>query len=74
MRIGPDRLEALLGERGAEQAAPSEETHAPGTAASDAAPDDPHDPTDQVSGDVPPLEDPVAPDLPVAPPDQPPAP
>jgi proteasome alpha subunit len=73
-RIGPYRLEALLGERGQEQSAPAEETHAPGAASTDASPDDPTDPTDQVSGDVPPLEDPVAPEPPVAPPEQPPGP
>jgi proteasome alpha subunit len=73
-RIGPYRLEALLGDRGAEQSNPASETHAPGPASTDGGPDDPTDPTDQVSGDVPPLEDPVAPDPPVAPPDQPPAP
>ena len=43
--------------------------HPPGTAATDADPDDPKDPTDQVSGDAPPLPDPVQDDLPpVAPP------
>ena len=73
-RIGPYRLEALLGDRGVEQANPAAEAHAPGTASTDGAPDDPADPTDQVSGDVAPLEDPVAPEPPVAPPDQPPAP
>jgi len=74
-RIGPYRLEALLGERGAEQSAPRADmapdpqagAHAPGAASTDANPDDPRDPTDQVSGDVPPLQDPVAPP-PVAPP------
>ena len=73
-RIGPYRLEALLGDRGVEQSNPAAEAHAPGTASTDASPDDPTDPTDQVSGDVEPLEDPVAPEPPVAPPDQPPAP
>ncbi len=71
-RIGPYRLEALLGARGAEETNPAAESHAPGTASSGGSPDDPRDPTDQVSGDVPPLEDPVAPEPPVAPPDQPP--
>jgi proteasome alpha subunit len=74
-RIGPNRVEALLGPRQAEPAAapkhPADE-HPPGTAASDADPDDPKDPTDQESGDVPPLPDPVRPDdddlPPVAPP------
>ena len=73
-RIGPYRLEALLGERGQEQAAPPEETHAPGAASTDGSPDDPADPTDQVSGDVPPLQDPVAPEPPVAPPPDTPSP
>jgi proteasome alpha subunit len=72
-RIVPRRLEALLGPRDAapEAAAPEHpaEEHPPGTAAGDATPDDPKDPTDQVSGDVPPLEDPAREDLPpVAPP------
>ena len=71
-RVGPYRLEALLGARGAEEANPANEAHAPGTASTAGSPDDPRDPTDQVSGDVPPLEDPVAPEPPVAPPDQPP--
>jgi proteasome alpha subunit len=74
-RIGPYRLEALLGDRGAEQPMPPEETHAPGPASTDGGPDDPRDPTDQVSGDVEPLEDPVAPppeaEPPVAPPEPP---
>jgi proteasome alpha subunit len=79
-RIGPNRLESLLGTR---QPPPSvarpdadehpAEEHPPGTAAVDADPDDPKDPTDQVSGDAPPLEDPVQDDAkddlpPVAPP------
>jgi proteasome alpha subunit len=62
-RIGPSRLDSLLGERA--PAAPSDDTpvgdHPPGTAATDASPDDPRDPTDQESGDVPALQDPVAP-------------
>jgi proteasome alpha subunit len=73
-RIGPYRLEALLGERGPSSPAPDADmapeaepdAHAPGAASSDGSPDDPTDPTDQVSGDVASLEDPVAP--PVAPP------
>ena len=81
-RIGPYRLEALLGDRGPSSPAPTDdmapdpdpEPHAPGPAATDGSPDDPSDPTDQVSGDVPPLQDPVAPEPPVAPPEQPPAP
>ena len=79
-RIGPYRLEALLGDRGPTESNPVEEgadrpaeEHPPGTAATDAHPDDPKDPTDQESGDVAPLQDPVAPP-PVAPPVAPPPP
>jgi proteasome alpha subunit len=70
-RIGPFRLEALLGQRETTPAPPDTspaEEHPPGTAATDATPDDPKDPTDQESGDVPPLEDPVSGLPPVAPP------
>jgi proteasome alpha subunit len=77
-RIGPNRLESLLGPREAPPAVspPSEEhpaeEHPPGTASSDADPDDPQDPTDQESGDAPPLADPAQDDLPpVAPPPPP---
>jgi proteasome alpha subunit len=61
----------MLGDRGPTTSNPVEEgaEHPPGTAATDADPDDPKDPTDQVSGDAPPLADPVQDDLPpVAPP------
>ena len=73
VRIGPFRLEALLGDRGPTAPSgderPGHDDHPPGAGASDGYPDDPRDPTDQVSGDVPPLDDPVAPeDPPVAPP------
>jgi proteasome alpha subunit len=68
-RIGPARLQSLLGERGPTESAPDPtDAHAPGTAATDATPDDPRDPTDQTSGDVPPLDDPAAPPPPIAPP------
>jgi proteasome alpha subunit len=73
-RIGPNRLESLLGTRQPPPAAPGAEQHPadehpPGTAAVDADPDDPKDPTDQESGDAPPLEDPAQDDLPpIAPP------
>lgn len=62
-RILPARLEALLGDRGALAGASSDATaeHPPGAASGDASPDDPRDPTDQTSGDVPPLADPVEP-------------
>ena len=80
-RIGPYRLEALLGDRGVEQSNPASEPHAPGTAPTDGSPDDPKDPTDQVSGGTPPLEHPVSGEPtqppvapPVAPPTSPPAP
>ena len=68
-RIGTPRLDVLLGDRGPTTPNPDEAgtPHPPGTAAGDATPDDPQDPTDQASGDVPPLSDPVAPP-PVAPP------
>jgi proteasome alpha subunit len=68
-RIGPFRIEALLGDRGPTTPMPDAPAeHAPGPASSDASPDDPRDPTDQSSGDVPPLQDPVNPEPPVAPP------
>jgi proteasome alpha subunit len=68
-RLSPARLEALLGERGPGVAAPSQAGDAaPGAASSDAHPDDPADPTDQVSGDVAPLEDPDTGEPPTAPP------
>jgi proteasome alpha subunit len=70
-RLRPARLESMLGDRGPTTSNPVEEgaEHPPGTAATDANPDDPKDPTDQVSGDAPPLADPVQDDLPpVAPP------
>jgi proteasome alpha subunit len=76
-RIGPNRLESLLGERAeppASDTPPPNGEHPPGTAATDATPDDPQDPTDQESGDVQPLDDPVAPPPPVAPPVEPPPP
>jgi proteasome alpha subunit len=58
-RIRPERLDALLGDRGpGRHAAPVPEDGDPGTAATDPATDAPDDPTDQVSGPVPPLEDP----------------
>ena len=68
-RIGPFRIEALLGDRGPATPMPDPPTeNAPGPASSDGNPDDPRDPTDQTSGDVPPLKDPVNPEPPVAPP------
>ncbi|GAA3823684.1 proteasome subunit alpha [Nocardioides panacisoli] len=68
-RILPARLDTLLGDRGpGRHAAPIPEDGDPGTAASDPVTDAPDDPTDQVSGSVPPLEDPGSGEPPVAPP------
>jgi proteasome alpha subunit len=67
-RIRPLRVESLLGDRGPATPTPQPGDHPPGTAATDATPDDPKDPTDQESGDVPPLQDPVSDLPPVAPP------
>ena len=67
-RLVGARLDALLGERGpatpepADAALPKQEP----------APDDAADPTDQVSGETPPLENPVTGEPPVAPPIAPP--
>jgi proteasome alpha subunit len=68
-RIRPARLSQLLGERG--PAVPDEampEDGAPGGAPGPAGVDDPADPTDQVSGSIPPLEDPTTGEPPTAPP------
>ncbi len=71
-RIRPTRVEELLGDRGpTEHAAPEPGPDSPSSVPPrHAAPatDDPADPTDQVSGDVPPLEDPGSGEPPVAPP------
>lgn len=68
-RIRPARIEELLGERGpAEHAPPVPEDGDPGSASTAPATDAPDDPTDSVSGDVPPLEDPGSGEPPVAPP------
>lgn len=70
-RVRPDRLDALLGERGPSAPSPTRRgDDAPGTAVRGITPmhaDDPTDPTDQTSGHVAPLEDPVT-GAPVAPP------
>ena len=75
-RIAPTALSDLLGDRGPEESAPPVEEDA--TAGSgETAPDtdDPADPTDQVSGGTPPLENPVTGEpAPVAPPVSPPPP
>jgi len=67
-RLVGQRLVRLLGERGPGPEAPSDR------AAQEPVPDDPADPTDQVSGAVPPLENPVTGEPPVAPPIAPPRP
>ncbi|MFA6574752.1 MAG: proteasome subunit alpha [Nocardioides sp.] len=59
-RVSPARLRALLGERGPSTPdEPAPEDSQAGGAPSDGSPDDPADPTDQASGHVAPLEDPV---------------
>jgi proteasome alpha subunit len=68
-RIRPARLSQLLGDRGPEvpdSAKPDD--GAPGGAPGSAGVDNPADPTDQVSGSVPPLEDPTTGEPPTAPP------
>jgi proteasome alpha subunit len=68
-RILPARLDTLLGDRGPGQhAVPIPEDGDPGTPSSEPDVDSPTDPTDQVSGSVPPLEDPDSGEPPVAPP------
>src|SRR5918993_1316287 len=71
-RIRPPRLEVLLGDRGpTEHAAPEQGPGGPASTPSPRPPsteDDPADPTDQISGEVPPLEDPESGEPPVAPP------
>jgi proteasome alpha subunit len=73
-RIRPARLVELLGVRGPGVHAPNGDDRSGGpvpsggTVPSDGSPDDPADPTDQVSGDVAPLEDPLTGEPPVAPP------
>jgi len=73
-RLSPARLDELLGDRG--EPGPSESTSdnrddgsgAGGRASTVPSVDDPSDPTDQVSGSVPPLEDPTTGEPPIAPP------
>ncbi|WP_137291856.1 proteasome subunit alpha [Nocardioides dongxiaopingii] len=75
VRLSPARLDELLGERGPSTPGEpaSEDGRREGGGTSVPGVDDPADPTDQVSGGVPPLEDPT-PDLdpPTAPPIAPP--
>ncbi len=68
-RLRAARLDELLGDRGPGEHAPEiEGDEAPGSAHTDPTHDDPTDPTDQVSGSVPPLEGPIDGEPPVAPP------
>jgi proteasome alpha subunit len=60
VRLSPARLTGLLGERGpASPDEPMPEDTQPGAVSHVGNPDDPRDPTDQTSGHVAPLEDPV---------------
>jgi len=70
VRLMPARLETLLGGRGPEVASPPEAgDNDPGAASSGVRADHLADPTDQVSGHIAPLEDPLTGEPPVAPPD-----
>ncbi|WP_090856477.1 proteasome subunit alpha [Nocardioides lianchengensis] len=70
LRLMPSRLETLLGGRGPEVASPPAPGDTdPGAASSGVRVDNPADPTDQTSGHIAPLEDPVTGEPPVAPPD-----
>jgi proteasome alpha subunit len=69
VRLPPPRLEALLGDRGpGTPDKPADEDNRPDNAPIVPTPDDPADPTDQTSGNVPPLEDPTSGEPPIAPP------
>ncbi len=69
VRLSPARLDELLGDRGtAVPGEPSDGDRSGGTASTAPTVDDPADPTDQVSGSVPPLEDPTTGEPPIAPP------
>ena len=73
LRLRETRLVEILGDRGAEQAGtPAPEDAVAGSGPRQSGTDDPGDPTDQVSGDTPPLEHPVTGEPPVAPPIAPP--
>jgi proteasome alpha subunit len=68
-RLRAPQLVALLGDRGpGEHATPTPEDAQSGAASTAPETDDAADPTDQVSGQVPPLEDPQTGEPPVAPP------
>ena len=73
VRLRAARLAEILGDRGPEQAAErTVEDAVAGSGPHQSGKDDPKDPTDQVSGATPPLEDPVSGEPPVAPPIAPP--
>ena len=73
VRLVGARLVALLGERGpVTPDLPGAEDATTPKPAQEPVPDDPADPTDQVSGEIPPLENPVTGEPPVAPPIAPP--
>ncbi|QSR31164.1 proteasome subunit alpha [Nocardioides sp. S5] len=73
LRLRETRLVEVLGRRGAEEPdGASPEDALAGSGPRHSGQDDPADPTDQVSGATPPLEDPVTGEPPVAPPVAPP--
>jgi proteasome alpha subunit len=67
LRLRAGRLTEILGDAGT-AGAPSPEDALAGAAPRHTGVDDPQDPTDQVSGNIAPLEDPVTGEPPVAPP------
>ncbi|MGA8256335.1 MAG: proteasome subunit alpha [Nocardioides sp.] len=66
VRLAPARLDALLGQRSSAEGSTSSEGGAGGSTSPIV--DDHADPTDQVSGAVPPLENPITGEPPIAPP------
>jgi proteasome alpha subunit len=69
LRLRASRLAEILGDRAAARAdGPAPEDALAGAAPTQPGSDDPADPTDQVSGATPPLEDPVTGEPPLAPP------
>ena len=73
-RIRPSQLTQILADRASEapDADAPDDAQAGGSIATPSKSDDPADPTDQISGGTPPLEDPVTGEPPVAPPTAPP--
>ncbi len=72
LRLREARLSEILATRGAGDTAPAAEDAVAASGAHHSGQDDPADPTDQVSGAIAPLEDPVTGEPPVAPPVAPP--